>query len=384
MKYLLLTIAVFTLLAFTWESPVECDDADREISGNRTTPCKLVVPEITSVEYRVREEYPNCIEEMVFHIPGIGLPTEQKIRKISAISARGQGRRGYLYHYNDWGDQTVRYDLRDDYVVIRRAPLGLNSSIKPESGLGNPDRRSGPNIALEFRVRGKRDYKVYSNFLPRPRTDAKLDLVNSCLALLVQEKEDREHAERLKQEEAAKQAELKAQRDAELKAEIQAKREAENQERLAKLELQAVLDNKITAANTELIKTQTLAAQLASEQAIGEVLREIARIKLVGEEDRAKITNDHLTIVGESLSDFDRESAEIDARIREYIAFNELLLTSIAEYRTDIEERTASANALVEEQLEQIGQMQQQAEDLAQEIKALPAPVEEADNANGS
>ena len=255
MKYLLLAIAMFTLLAFTLEPPVECDDADREIRGNRTTPCKLELPTIT-VEYRFRMDYPYCIEEMAFNIPGVGRTEKPRVYAIEAYmrAESGPAKGGGYVWYND--DMLVL----NDHIVLQAYLPGLTiaSPVNSESRFGNP-RPGLDHIALRIGVDGvSKNYSIEYIGIPRPSTDSKVSLANSCLALLMQEKEDREHAERLKQEEAAKQAELKAQRDAELKAESQAKREAENQERLAKLELQVVLDNKITAANTELIKTQTL------------------------------------------------------------------------------------------------------------------------------
>ena len=159
-----------------------------------------------------------------------------------------------------------------------------------------------------------------------------------------------------------------AQREAELKAQEQARREAEQQARIAKLELQIVLDNKITVASTELIKTQTLAAQLEHEKTIGNVLKEIIRIRLAGEEDRARLTNEYLVDVESSTSAFEGETGEIETRIQEYIDFNEKLFTSIAEYQASIESRVDDVRASVDKQLQQIEQLQQEAKDLAKEL----------------
>ena len=162
-----------------------------------------------------------------------------------------------------------------------------------------------------------------------------------------------------------------AQREAELKAEEQAKREAEQQARIAKLELQTILENKITVADTELIKTQTLAAQLEHEKTIGKLLNEIIRIRLAGEEDRARLTNEYLVAVESSTSAFEGETGEIEDRIQEYIDFNEKLFTSIAEYQASIESRVDDVKASVDEQLQQIEQLQQEAKDLAKEIEEI-------------
>ena len=72
--FAIISLSLFASNVYAWEPPLECADEDREIRGNRTTPCKLVLPELTEIEYRVRLDYPNCIEELAFHMPGIGPP----------------------------------------------------------------------------------------------------------------------------------------------------------------------------------------------------------------------------------------------------------------------------------------------------------------------
>ena len=78
--FAIISLSLFASNVYAWEPPLECADEDREIQGNRTTPCKLVVPELTKIEYRVRLDYPNCAEELVFHMPGISYP-EQGIER---------------------------------------------------------------------------------------------------------------------------------------------------------------------------------------------------------------------------------------------------------------------------------------------------------------
>ena len=59
-----------------WDPPEDCADEDRTIQGNRNSPCKLVVPDISHVEYRVRMAYPQCVEETLIHMPGTIAPED--------------------------------------------------------------------------------------------------------------------------------------------------------------------------------------------------------------------------------------------------------------------------------------------------------------------
>ena len=372
---------------YAWEPPLECADENREIQGNRTSPCMLISPDLTKIEYKVEFDYPNCFEELVFHMPGISEPVPVKrnsYRKVDDIYAFNSNKESwnndseYSYLLTNWNDlQRVKYKIKDGVILIPGETFTFNSRVMSGSKLNNSWDIQRLYTGLEFRIikeerSGGRNYYVSrSNAVLRPGTGSKLSLVNSCLALLVQEKHDQEHAEQLRQEEAAKKAELLAQREAELKAEEQAKREAEQQARIAKLELQTILENKITVADTELIKTQTLAAQLEHEKTIGKLLNEITRIRLAGEEDRARLTNEYLVAVESSTSAFEGETGEIENRIQEYIDFNEKLFTSIAEYQASIESRVDDVKASVDEQLQQIEQLQQEAKDLAKEIEEI-------------
>ena len=242
---IIISLSLFTSNVYAWEPPLECADKNREIQGNRTSPCKLVLPELTEIEYRVRLDYPNCVEELAFHMPGISYP-EQGIERggILAVVNRAEYSKydRYAYVRNDWKDQTVEFELKDNVVLAAGETFTFNSRVTSGSKLGNPTPEL-PNMALEFEITytggiesfGWRHYVRVSNALLRPGTDSKMSLVNSCLALLVQEKRDREHAEQLRQEEAEKQAELLAQREAELKAQEQARREAEQQASKARI-----------------------------------------------------------------------------------------------------------------------------------------------------
>ena len=79
MRYIIAVIVGLTILAFssstfaddhTWQRPSECADEDRQVRGNRSTPCKYVLPTLDRVEHKVYMRYPNCWEALVFHMPG--------------------------------------------------------------------------------------------------------------------------------------------------------------------------------------------------------------------------------------------------------------------------------------------------------------------------
>ena len=73
MRYVIAVIVGLTILAFgspvfaddhTWQRPAECEDKDRESPGNRSTPCKYVLPPLEKVEYIVHMVYPSCWEAL--------------------------------------------------------------------------------------------------------------------------------------------------------------------------------------------------------------------------------------------------------------------------------------------------------------------------------
>ena len=64
----------------------------------------------------------------------------------------------------------------------------------------------------------------WSNAVLYPDTTNTVELVNACLALVAQEKEDIEHAAELARQEAAEAARIAAERDAAAKEEEQAQR----------------------------------------------------------------------------------------------------------------------------------------------------------------
>ena len=189
-----------------------------------------------------------------------------------------------------------------------------------------------------------------SNWVERPRTDAVAELANACLDLVRQEKEDREHQAAVEKAEREAAARIEAQKDADEKAEQQAQRDAESQARIAARELAAAQESKRRIAATELLKTQDAETQIEHEEIIAGVLRDIVRIRLAGQEDRAP---DHERVHDPRRSDrriFEEETVETESRIQAYLDFNAALLTRLEEYQADIGARLERVKASIEEQ----------------------------------
>ena len=80
MRYIIVALIAMTMLALgapvsandhTWQRPSECEDKDRQVPGNRSTPCKYVLPVLEKIEYEVRIFYPKCWEVLYFRMPGM-------------------------------------------------------------------------------------------------------------------------------------------------------------------------------------------------------------------------------------------------------------------------------------------------------------------------
>ena len=344
-----------------WEAPLECADSEREIPGNRSTPCKLVLPEVKSVEYRFTMEYPYCYEEMALYMPGIGEPVGTEFGT------------DYWHVDVDFGQRDTQnpdgFDALfiEDYMLIRPGDrdfdfeytrLTLDSHVRT---YGYFENEGDLIVLLQIPSVTSADdvYSPYDTYelifeIPNPGTfSSRVELANACIALLKQEEEARKQQAKL--------------------AEEQAEREAEAQSLNAKLELQAAVESRLRVTRTELRKTETLVAQLEHEKLVGEILRDIVRIKLTGEEDRAKITNEYLEGIAAVLSDFDEESSAIEASIKRYVGFNDLLLDRIEQYYANVSSRIDLANEIMAAQRERMEQMEQQAEDIRQSIEeAVP------------
>ena len=348
---ILFAIAVLAIgsgIVSAWEPPEDCPPEDREQSGNTGTPCKPAFPEIQSAEYRVTKDYPNCVEELGFHMPGL-VPTEDSdLRTLNRTDGGGT-----IWRHYEW-------EYRDGHLHVLGQAWGLNSSIS-DSAFGNPTERH----PLVYLIPSSRNYAGTRVSIARPRTDNVVALANACLALVRQEKADREHAAAVAQAEADAAARRAAEEDAARREQEQAKRESEAQERVAEAELAAAQEAQRIVAETELIRTQTLKAQLAHEESIAVIVQNIARIRLAGQQDRVRLTNEYLVRAEASGEAFDVEAAEVESTIQQYLDFNAALLAQLEEYRADIATKLREAEQKLAEQqarIEALGSIEQTTE----------------------
>ena len=387
---IVITIAALGFLSVidvsAWE-PDECSDEDREIPGNRQSPCQLVLPELTEVEYRVRMDYPVCMEELVFHMPGMTPALLEALRRplwskeegarVSAWQPYGTNGAGAHYPHLFYPFEYILSHDSDTPVVGenhltygRRWELG--ASI-PGWSVFNKSLQSHPLTAMSIFVSPASNYAysygVDSNPVPHPDTSAVAELINNCFDLVQQEKKDREHAAAIERQNIEAQARLAAQRDADIKAELQAQREAESQALIAKQELQATLESKARIARTELLKTETLVTRMEHEEVIADILRDIVRIRLAGEEDRARLTNEYLSRSESVSAAFEAETKEAEVLIQQYIDFNGQLLGRIEEYQAGIDSRLENVRVRIAEQQAEIAKMEMDAKAIAIELE---------------
>ena len=237
----------------------------------------------------------------------------------------------------------------------------LKSQVGSTSAFGNPRQDR-----LNLRIYANSAFRD-SNWVARPRTDAVAELVNACLDLVLQEQQDREHQAAVEKAEAEAAARIAAQNDADEKAEQQAHRDAESQARIATQELAAAQESKRRIAATELLKAQTLETQIEHEEVIAGILREIVRIRLAGQEDRARITNEYMTRAEATAASFEEETVETESRIQTYLDFNAALLTRLEEYQADIGARLERVRANIAEQQARIDALEEDAQSLVAE-----------------
>ena len=361
---LLAAFSLYSADVAAWDAPEECADEDRENPDNRLSPCRRVMPEVSHVEHRVRMVYPECIEEMVFHMPGSVAPTTP-VR----LEVQYQHRHNEARPLDAW-----RLDKAyDGYVAfISGDKWGSRSSAPTGSRFGNP----APGNTLIW-LHAPYDAFLKANTVARPRTDALPELVYACLALVQQEEADQEHAASVAQAETEAAARVAAEQDASEKAELQAQRDAESQARIAAQELAAAQESKRRAAATELVKTQTLSTQIQHEEVIAGILRDIVRIRLAGQEDRARITNEYLTRAETTATAFEGETAETETRIQAFLDFNAALLTRLEEYQADIGARLERVQASIEEQQADIDRLAAETQErlaATEEDTATPTP----------
>ena len=217
----------------------------------------------------------------------------------------------------------------------------------------------------------------WSNAVLYPDTTNTVELVNACLALVAQEKEDIEHEAELARQEAAEAARIEAERDAAAKEEEQAQREAEAQDLIAEQQLAAANERRLAIARAEEIKTQTLIDEIALQEVLTAILNDIVRIRLAGQEDRARITNEYLARARDTSENFEAETAGAESRIQEYLDFNALLLTEIAEYQADLRIRLESLRTSIEEQQAEIDRLEAGAREIGAPVEEPVDPVAE-------
>ena len=366
---LLLTITAISIASMgviQANDHLPCADEDREISGNRTSPCKVsILPEVTSIEHKIEMVYPSCHEQLIWHMPGVA----SIFADPDQISEPGQGVRIWdIWDANDdywsdtdrdWGVRSIR--VQDDKIIFRLKDWGLKSAVFQGSSV--PESTDARLRFLFANSSDRSTYIVYTNYMPLSAHKG-LEVVHACLARVHQEKADREHAADVVRKEADEAARIEAERDAAAKEEEQAQREAEAQERIADQQLIAANERRLTIARAEEIKTQTLIDEIALQEVLTEILNDIVRIRLAGQEDRARITNEYLTRARTASESFDLETSEIESRIQEYIDFNAALLVEIAEYRLSIQNRLEALRASIEKQQADIDRLESEAREI--------------------
>ena len=385
MRYIIIAVVGLAILAFsstvfaddhTWQRPTECADEDRQISGNRSTPCKYVLPTLDKVEHKVYMYYPSCWEALVFRMPGMK-PLPDGFNAVWADIQRFRGNSSDRDGRSIMSILPENLSVRIDGIGYFGYGWGLGDTVY-ESEFPQP-RTDRPYVRIRLINGGE-----WSNAALYPDTTNTVELVNACLALVAQEKEDIEHEAELARQEAAEAARIEAERDAAAKEEEQAQREAKTQARIAEQELAAANERRLAIARAEEIKTQTLIDEIALQEVLTEILNDIVRIRLAGQEDRARITNEYLARARAASESFDLETSEIESRVQEYIDFNAALLAEIAEYRLSIQNRLEGLRASIEDQRAEIDKLEAEAREIAVPAEEPGENVEEDQNGNGN
>ena len=99
-------------------------------------------------------------------------------------------------------------------------------------------------------------------------------------------------------------------------------------------------------------------AQHAHEQVINEIVQDVVRIRLLGEEERARITNNYLALIATSTAAFAEEAKEIETRIQAYIDFNASLLDKLDTHWTAINATIANVRVNLEAQRTRIAELE--------------------------
>ena len=402
MRYIIAVLIAMTILilgapvsadSHTWQRPSECEDSEREIYGNQLTPCRYVIPKLERIEYLINMEYPRCVEYLVFYLPDIKpLPDDHRLDYNTVaimVSDPGTVHRERLnyrqYHYRFYDmDEYEWFHVADGYVSYTGYGWELSDSVG--SSIFRGIVAEYPYMSLQLGTTSPgytQSPSGYSAAVPYPDVFGVNELVNSCLALVAQEKADREHRAEIERQEQAESARLQVERDAAAKEEEQARLEAEAQARIAQQQLVAANERRLAVARTEEIRTQTLIDEVAHQEVITAILNDIVRIRLAGQEDRARITNEYLARARTASESFDLETSEIESRIQEYIDFNAALLAEIAEYQLSIQNRLEELRTSIQEQQDEIDRLEAEAQGIAAPAEELGGNTEEESDQNG-
>ena len=331
---LILALTVGTVHADGWAPPATCDDDQREIKGNRTSPCKFPAPELENIEYRVRLEYPKCHSELLFYIEDIGpMPPGYTFLGISIYEAQGHQK---TLHGAEWysGPETARRQtIHDGFIVHSGAKYDLKS-YAPTHSIARTEPQT-PIFAGIYIRHNQRNRAYYSNVilypsLPGPGETA--NLFNACLVKLEHEA---------------------------------VKHEANRRATISAQELIALHQEKIQTAENEILRTQAFIAELEFREAAGVILQEIAKIRLAGKADRVKLLNEHLKRVRQSSAEFDIETSEIESIIQQYIDFNEALMSEIDGYQTKLQERINDATRDIANQQVELEALNERAREIS-------------------
>ena len=314
-----------------WLPPEECADEDRTVTGNRSTPCRYELPTLESAEYRVRMAYPSCTEELVISAPGINpLLIAYNIRLFSSNPVTSASQHIYTYEDPEHGGFfPLRHVFNDGYIIVSGENWTVNSPVEG-SRFGNFMGYPSLSGWMRFYPESGR-YNYYDrrfNTTPSPDIFNWRDLVNTCLISIHQERQA-----------TATVAVLEAESTRIVMEDILAEQQATRQAAVDAEELRLSLENRIVVARTEARQTEALVGELARREVIAGILRDIVRIRLAGQEDRARITNEFLSRHDVAVGAFASETSEVEARIQEYLDFNDQLLASIDQYQEELEVR---------------------------------------------
>ena len=388
MRYIILmliAVAVLTLPGTvlaqetTYIPRDDCADSDREIEGNRSTPCRFAMPEITKAEYKIYRSGSTCVEIVLLTVPDLKKNELPLHFQHFAVEWGTQGVNSYEQSLPSWptGWALSAVTHTDGYIGLHLRSWETSSIIRDNNLVGRQIEQY-PDMLIRYQVKALDSsayaYSGRSNWVARPQPGNLVDLVNVCLALIKQEAEDAAHAAEQAAQEAAATARLQAEKDAREREEAQARREAATQATIAAQQIAAAEESKRQVAQIELVKTQTLADQIAHEEALAQLLQEIVRIRLAGQEDRARITNEYLIRSEQASADFDAETADVETNIQVYLDFNAQLLTALAEYEATLAARLADLQASLEEQQAALDALEEQARQTLEPDQTTPEP----------